>query len=907
LESLKKLKQWIVWRYEERPGEPKPAKVPYNPKVKHTKKENWQPVKNEKGFISPEYSGGAMSNKESTWGTYENAMKAFESDIFTGLGIMFANNLCGIDIDGCIENGMMIGPAKDIIDIMDSYTEYSPSGTGIHILFFGSIKTGKNFYKKNSTLGIEIYNTGRFFTFTGKTINNKRVEERSDQVEQVQLEYMKKETKRQPKNKSISKDINLSDKEILEIACKAKNGIKFSKLWNGDASEYKKPDGEDDHSSADFALCSLLAFYTQKDANRIDRLFRQSGLYRDKWEREDYRNNTIANVIASTTDTYNPNFNKSSAEEDFFGGEGGSSSGSGESEKLILGVSETPRGYVHTSIDNRSGDVITKILSNFKIDIKEMIVTDEETIVNAEVGNLIYKVNKTFNIKAFDNKSKFLEAVSDMNFFFKGKEDQLQDIKYIISKKDYKCLTGLNHLGFNKINDRLLFATNTKVIDCKSKIQNNDVVVPQEKIIMKSDILDIEGITKDELSEISPYLFNFNTLEITSSILGTLPTFFLKPLWFDCGVRTKHLFMWGESGSGKSETKRVIIIPFFSLKDNAALDCNNITQFSLNKYTESSNVFPVILEEYKPWNMKPQNIDIISGCLRNTYDMSNGIRGTKDQGINEYPQIATLVCIGEAIQVETATKERSMIVNFSKLESRTPEREKAYKELSRPKNKILLQKLGRSILNVICDLGIEKIMELRQTIADRNIASMPDNRVNDTVINAIIGISLFQMVFKQLGLDFEKEIGHKTIEITKAINRNCFNEILDGINKSKSIVDRTLELISTMKAHDYIFEDRHYKYVNGKSELALNVNLLFDFVTKYIKDYAVEGEFLTNKTQFCKQLMKTEYFITRKTVKFTETNSGFPMYEKKSNNVKAYVLDIEKITHSGLEIEDLLP
>ena len=303
MESLKKLNQWIVWRYEERPEDPKPAKIPYNPNSKHIRKENWQPVKNDKGFISPEYSGGAMSNKPTTWGNYESAMKALESGLFTGLGIMFANTLCGIDIDGCIENEMMIGPAQDIINTMDSYTEYSPSGTGIHILFYGSIKTGKNIYKKNHNNGIEIYNAGRFFTFTGKALNDKKVEERTAQVEKVQLEYMKKETKKPAKSKSISHSLTLSDKEILDIACKAKNGIKFSRLWNGDTSDYNN-----DHSSADFALCSLLAFYTQKDANSMDRLFRQSGLYRERWDREDYRNNTIDNALASTTDTYKQRF-----------------------------------------------------------------------------------------------------------------------------------------------------------------------------------------------------------------------------------------------------------------------------------------------------------------------------------------------------------------------------------------------------------------------------------------------------------------------------------------------------------------------------------------------------------------------------------------------------------------------
>lgn len=308
-ESLKKLKQWVVWRYEERPGEPKPAKVPYNPNAKHVRKEGWKPVKNDKGFIEPEYSGSAASNKISTWGTYDEAVNSIGSGIFLGLGIMLHNQLCGIDIDGCIENGQFVGPAKGILDIMDTYAEYSPSGTGIHLLFYGEVKEDKSLYKKNPRNGVEIYSKGRYFTFTGNALNDKDVEERTEQIAQVQLEYMQKESKKETaENKPVA---NLSDSELIKIASRAKNGRAFQKLWEGDISEYSS------QSEADLALCNILSFYAQADSSRIDSLFRQSGLYREKWEREDYRSDTINKAIAATKNTYSPKHNSSAAYFDF--------------------------------------------------------------------------------------------------------------------------------------------------------------------------------------------------------------------------------------------------------------------------------------------------------------------------------------------------------------------------------------------------------------------------------------------------------------------------------------------------------------------------------------------------------------------------------------------------------------
>lgn len=93
--------------------------------------------------------------------------------------------------------------------------------------------------------------------------------------------------------------LNLSDQELIDKAHAAPaNGAQFSRLWAGDH------DG--DHSAADQALCNLLAFWTGKDPDRMDRLFRQSGLYRDKWDRDSYRESTIQRSISGVRNVYDP-------------------------------------------------------------------------------------------------------------------------------------------------------------------------------------------------------------------------------------------------------------------------------------------------------------------------------------------------------------------------------------------------------------------------------------------------------------------------------------------------------------------------------------------------------------------------------------------------------------------------
>ncbi|GAH04776.1 unnamed protein product, partial [marine sediment metagenome] len=95
----------------------------------------------------------------------------------------------------------------------------------------------------------------------------------------------------------------LEDDQILEIAKNAQNAGKFLALWDGDTSGYNS------HSEADMAICSILSFYTQ-DEHQLDRLFRLSGLYRKKWDRDDYRRGIFEKVLRGRTEVYGPPIDK---------------------------------------------------------------------------------------------------------------------------------------------------------------------------------------------------------------------------------------------------------------------------------------------------------------------------------------------------------------------------------------------------------------------------------------------------------------------------------------------------------------------------------------------------------------------------------------------------------------------
>jgi putative DNA primase/helicase len=227
---------------------------------------------------------------------------AVERGEYDGIGFEFTPPYVGVDLDHCRDavTGEIEDFAPDVISHLNSYTEASPSGTGVHIIMKGTLPAGRR------RMGpVERYDTARFFTVTGDHINgtSAAVEERSQELQALHEALFPAEaTNERAAGQAPAPESTfnlLSDVEIIEKASTAANGNKFKQLWSGDwQGRYPS------QSEADEALCCELAFWTGKDAGRMDGLFRQSGLYRKKWERQDYRNETLARANHRTADTY---------------------------------------------------------------------------------------------------------------------------------------------------------------------------------------------------------------------------------------------------------------------------------------------------------------------------------------------------------------------------------------------------------------------------------------------------------------------------------------------------------------------------------------------------------------------------------------------------------------------------
>lgn len=284
--ELTQIDNWCVWKYEQRGGG-KPTKVPYN-------------------AVTLER---AKSNDSSTWSSFESALYTYNSGDADGIGFFFKAPYVGIDIDGVEDNvhRFKSGDHKDNIvsefhEAFKSYTEVSPSGTGIHIIIKGKIP-GDRRRKAN----VEMYENGRFFTMTGNSLDKyTEVTQASPQVfTAIYDKYLKTNVVKYPTQHKTVDFHTMNESEVIDAILNSKQALLFSDLMSGNWHKYYSSQSE-----ADIALSNILAFWCAKDYTQMDSIFRQSGLYRDKWDtkRKDstYGEQTLFKAINDTADVFKP-------------------------------------------------------------------------------------------------------------------------------------------------------------------------------------------------------------------------------------------------------------------------------------------------------------------------------------------------------------------------------------------------------------------------------------------------------------------------------------------------------------------------------------------------------------------------------------------------------------------------
>lgn len=342
--ELKEIPNWVYWR--------------------------WTWAKSRKSWTKPPYRSKKVLTSIKTFSHLKefDKVRDFAAHGFDGVGFVFteSDNFVGVDIDDCIRegDGAIDILASCILTAGDTYTEYSPSGTGVKLFFLlPETPTLHSHIFSCKGLKIEVYHELRYFTVTGHVCNgfdkplqtsmdnflkvmdliHDKVDKTENPIseahvpdvadEPLPVEASDADATKTEDEGATTQSVSLSKADIesqLETAkavvesiheselpymedgdflitpenyhlpnhqtvkqiLESKHRDRFIKLWIGDLSDFAN-----DQNRGDLSLCWLLAKHGNPIPSDIDSLFRQSALYRGKWDRWDYRNSTLVKAI----------------------------------------------------------------------------------------------------------------------------------------------------------------------------------------------------------------------------------------------------------------------------------------------------------------------------------------------------------------------------------------------------------------------------------------------------------------------------------------------------------------------------------------------------------------------------------------------------------------------------------
>ncbi|WP_294365002.1 DNA primase, partial [uncultured Clostridium sp.] len=552
---------------------------------------------------------------------------------------------------------------------------------------------------------------------------------------------------------------------------------------------------------------------------------------------------------------------------------------------------------VYKWIWNKKDDEYYKeYVTNFKVlEAKRIRFTDDDKegiklILKSNTGETFEKYGYS---TVFDDVKSFKNFLGTMDLSFIGDVKVLTELKIWINK--YFALENEQiHRGtkFFKNKDELIFITKEGSI---SKENINPSIKTDSSIA--SCIKDIDKINKEEFNQLRKHLFKFATPEKTISILGTIVNDLTVYQSQELKNKLHHLLIVGESGSGKSTILDNVIVPILNMSKNDIKSIGLTSPFGLIRGLSEGN-YPMLLEEFKPSSIDRFKILKLSEILRNAYDRTSVSRGNRSLETVEFKLDRPIILVGEESypNSEKALIERSCIVYLSKNE-RTKEHEKNMDWIL--DNQDLLQKLGRSIIDVVLRLTVEEYSDMRNE-AENKIKEL-SNRVLNTAINIHCGMQIINKIAKELG---EKEI--KGFE--QHLIDNIKSEVLEGAEEVNSVVEKMLITFNQM------IEDSRVSYVESvrvqkNSKVYIKTSEMINLIYEHVQRFGADVIPLKLK-DFRKQAKKSGYIVAenvsqkmkqptgaQKTVRIDEYNSD------KLRDLKLFEI-VDQLTPVPIEIDE---
>lgn len=452
-QELRNLKQWGLFELKWVEARKKNTKIPINP-----------------------YDGSVgKSNDPNTWSDFDTAMRALNDvERADGLAFYFANGYVGLDIDHIDSNledwragdndpNNLVNKFQDLTD--NTYMEVSQSGTGIHAIFKGKIP-GKRRRKGN----YEMYQTGRFFALTGNNIiPDPTIKSMSDDEMKALYEFLfgKDNVVQLHSETDNITPVDLSVVEIIKRAeNSAKTGTRFTMFMKGGWEQFYSS-----HSEADMAFANDLAFWTGRDFHKMDTIFRNSSLMREKFDEKHgavtYGTSLLNKAINETQNIYNPESDSQDSESSYT-----FSFNEDKTKKII------PRSWDDQGRGLRMRDQFATVLKFNAVDKKwfffngsywqEDVGNQRVELAAERVANSIKKEKPelSFSTKTDEDKA--------MNEWYKFQKDSRSHMAKMHMIDEFKKYVIVKHGEFDK--EDMLLNTESGYVDLSSgELHDHDI------------------------------------------------------------------------------------------------------------------------------------------------------------------------------------------------------------------------------------------------------------------------------------------------------------------------------------------------------------------------------------------------------------------------------------------------
>lgn len=589
-EELKQLDKWVLWRAEWIEKQQVYSKVPYS---------------------TDGYK--ASSTNVSTWLEFQDAI-SLSDEQYNGIGFVLSNddNYICLDIDDAVNHDTGQLQTDLAIEMTElTYCELSPSGTGLHCFFKGTLPDNRK--KKRTDLDIELYDTGRFMTVTGHTIGQSEICDDQETINNIVERYFKMEESQNTITYNPNYKSDLSDEEVLNIMLKSKSKDKISDLLKGHFEKHF-----DSSSEAVQSLLHYLAFYTGKDKVQMERIFTDYNNLTDKWDSKRGSTTWGQLELDKAIDNQNEVYKKSS-----------------NNFEIVLNEEKIPDGYqlgnnswLYMLVEKGRGDnkqVVPKLLTS-----TPPFITEKYRDI--ESGEFYYQLDFTQNNIPYNMKVTAREIADAQHIIALSSKGFDVTTSNKAALVDYLAMfMRINNKPIIKVATRLGYIGSEFITPYEEEQQNGVKLLNldhgKQKII---DAFHSKGNINNYINGLFKHIKDKPM--VMMMFYGALGSILVKEFSTDSIIIEQSM----RTSKGKTFSEQ-ICASIWGYYDDLVMEWN-ATKNSVERMASFLNAFPLIMDDTRKANYKdlPQIFYQFSG------GKSKG-RATKDRGIDYSEEWKTIL------------------------------------------------------------------------------------------------------------------------------------------------------------------------------------------------------------------------------------------------------------------------